>query len=155
MDTVKYENLEVGKEYVMTGELHKTDTTGKDNGVVEGSKNSTRFTPTSKDGEVEVELKVDTSDLQGKKLVAFEKCVRADKNATVATHEDIKDEGQTVTVATKTPKAFDTSSNVSKSLAKTGDELAFELAVLLLIGSGAFVSAMYVRNRKNDKKGGE
>ena len=56
------------------------------------------FTPDTPDGYVDVEFTFDASGLAGRKVVAFEDLSTA--GVSVATHADITDEGQTVTVAT-------------------------------------------------------
>ena len=55
------------------------------------------FTAERETGSQVVELSLDTSELAGKRLVVFEKLLDANGEV-VATHEDINDEGQSVTV---------------------------------------------------------
>ena len=97
VDTVSYENLVVGKEYTVTGAL-MDKSTGK--ALADASGNSvtasTKFTPVDTYGTVDVTFEFDASLLGGKEVVAFEKCTRNGKD--VFSHEDISDDGQTVTV---------------------------------------------------------
>ena len=99
VDKVSYENLTVGKEYTVSGRLMDKETGKELDPVVTGS---TKFTPTESKGTVDVKFEFDTSALAGKKVVAFEKVMDGEKE--VAVHEDINDEGQTVTVKTPNPE---------------------------------------------------
>ena len=107
IDTVSYENLIPGKTYTLngvlmgknTGEKVICTTSGSDEEIVA----STVFTPDTPNGTVDVVFtipapyaSVDGSDgLSDMSLVAFETLVNAEAK-TVAAHEDIKDEGQTI-----------------------------------------------------------
>ena len=100
-DTVEYKNLTPGREYTMSGTLHFVGNDGEghkvDDGTVEGATASTTFTPDEKNGTVDVTFKFDASGLDGKTVVAFESVARNDKvKQTVAVHEDVADEGQTI-----------------------------------------------------------
>ena len=53
------------------------------------------FTPDEPDGTIDVEMTIDTRELEGHDIVFFEKLADIDENV-VATHEDINDEDQTV-----------------------------------------------------------
>ena len=94
VDTVAYSNLVVGKEYTMKGKL-MDKATGKpftvDGKEITASKT---FKADKKDGSVDLTYTFDSSALQGKDLVVFEDLYHNDIN--VASHADIKDEGQTV-----------------------------------------------------------
>lgn len=98
VDRVEYTNLVPGKEYVLTGALHLVNEDGTDGGVVANATKT--FTPDSADGYVDVTFQVDASKLAGSKLVAFE--TLSVDGTKVAAHEDLSDEGQTVTVTTPT-----------------------------------------------------
>lgn len=95
-DTVKFENLEVGKEYVMSGVLMDL-ATGKpilDNGKqITGT---TTFTPTTKDGTVDVFFKFNSEVFANKTVVAFETCTR--NGVTIAVHNDLEDKDQTAQI---------------------------------------------------------
>ena len=100
-DTVEYKNLTPGREYTMSGTLHFVGYDGEghkvDDGTVEGATASTTFTPDEKNGTVDVTFEFDASGLDGKTVVAFESVARNDKvKQTVAIHEDVADEGQTI-----------------------------------------------------------
>ena len=97
IDTVEYRNLVPGKEYTLNGKLHS-----KSNGkpLMVGDKPvtaETTFTPEKADGKVEVTFTFDSRDLEDKTdIVVFESLVRS--GTEIASHADIDDENQTVTV---------------------------------------------------------
>ena len=118
------------------------------------------FKPVRPDGTAKVSFIIDTTNLDGKELVAFENCYRlnefkkgddvskADKTV-VADHKDLNDEGQTVKV-----------SKEAKSVPpKTGDN------TMLWLYGGLFIAAFgsmltlvikeYVRRRKQAKEDAE
>ena len=103
-DRVAYKNLIPGKEYTLRGTLHvrKTDGEGNITGEplkVDGKpvKAETVFTPDAPEGTVDVTFTFDSLALKDKtKLVAFESLEHDGHE--LATHADIEDEGQTVTI---------------------------------------------------------
>jgi hypothetical protein len=95
VDEVAYQGLTPGAEYTLEGELHVLNPDGTDGGVV--STASSTFRAGTKMGTAEQAFDVDTTQLGGRSLVAFE-TVRDSSGATVATHADLADEGQTVVV---------------------------------------------------------
>ena len=108
IDTVKYENLIIGKEYTVKGKLvikptdeqkadpnYKTEyVTDKDGKVIEVS---VTFTAEQANGEIQVPFTIDASKYAGKKLVAFESIEY--ENVEIGAHNDIDDEEQTITVS--------------------------------------------------------
>ena len=97
IDTVSYENLVPGTTYIITGTLMDKDT-GK---AVKDSNNdpitaTVTFTPDAPNGTVDVRYEFDADKLGGKSLVSYERLMNA--SYLVATHEDINDEKQTVTL---------------------------------------------------------
>ena len=98
VDTVKYTNLIVGKEYEVSGRLMDKETNKELSPAVTAT---TKFTATQADGTVDIKFTLDASKLAGKRIVAFEKVSESGK--VVASHEDINDEGQTVVVKTPNP----------------------------------------------------
>ena len=98
VDTVKYTNLEVGKEYTVSGRLMDKET-GKE--LSPAVTATTKFKATQSNGSIDIKFTLDASKLSGKKVVAFEKVSESGK--VVASHEDINDEGQTVVVKTPNP----------------------------------------------------
>ncbi len=96
VDTVEYENLIPGKEYKVSGKLMLKDT-GKPLYVGDKAVTAEKtFTPNQPSGTVELRFEFDSSSLDGKEIVAFEKLSKDDVE--VAVHEDIDDQNQTVTV---------------------------------------------------------
>ena len=93
IDTVKYENLTVGREYVLNGTLMNKAT-----GEVIGVTGSTKFVPETANGTVEVKFDIDTTGMANTTLVAFEDLVRTADMQTVADHKDINDIDQTITI---------------------------------------------------------
>lgn len=96
IDTVAYENLIPGKEYKVSGKLMLKDA-GKPLYVGDKAVTAEKtFTPNQPSGTVELRFEFDSSSLDGKEIVAFEKLTKDDVE--VAVHEDIDDQNQTVTV---------------------------------------------------------
>lgn len=118
VDTVTYKDLDPTKSYIFVGKLIDKET---GNPLIENGKeviaSSGPFIPAAKDGSQEVEFKVNSSNLAGKSLVAFEAAYEIEntdnieetsKNIDeiinkkiVATHEDISDPAQTVQLIDK------------------------------------------------------
>lgn len=102
-DTVSYENVIPGLEYVMTGTLH-LQSVGEDGSINDGGilkdkdgndvTGTVTFTPDTAAGSVDVTFTFDASALSGKTTVAYE--TLSFKGIPIATHEDISDEGQAV-----------------------------------------------------------
>ncbi len=95
-DTVSYTGLVPGKEYKVTGVLMDKETGEK---LLVDSKEITAetvFVPETKNGSVDVTFIFDATGLHGKEVVVFEDLYR--ENVLLATHAEINDEGQTVTV---------------------------------------------------------
>lgn len=106
-DTVHYNNVTPGKTYKVTGTLYEkvTDKDGKVSKKVFKDKNGNpvtaeaNFTAEDSYGNVDVTFYFDGSSLkEGTSLVAFESL--SYKGKEIASHSDIEDEGQTVTMHT-------------------------------------------------------
>ena len=96
IDTVYYDNLVVGKEYVVTGTLMDKATKKE---VVNGNKavtSTTKFTAQQPSGYVELKFTFDATAYAGTTVVAFEKLYHNDKE--IAVHADINDEDQSTYV---------------------------------------------------------
>lgn len=95
VDTVRYEGLISGEEYVMTGTLVQVNdgaiVGGEDDALAQGQ---TTFVPRTSSGTVEVSFELDSSALAGKDVVAFEKLLL--NGNVVTTHEDPEDDDQTI-----------------------------------------------------------
>ena len=96
-DTVEYKNLVPGKEYTLVGKM-MDKATGSALLKADGTEATGKatFTPETANGTTTVEITFDCADLDGHSLVAFEKLYRGE--ITIASHEDIDDVDQTVTV---------------------------------------------------------
>ena len=98
-DTVEYSGLTVGQEYKLTGVLMDKET-GEPLLIGEGEEQTqvtseATFTPAEASGTIEVLFTFDASALTGKAVVVFETLFQGETE--IASHEDIEDEGQTVT----------------------------------------------------------
>ncbi|MCD7723847.1 MAG: VaFE repeat-containing surface-anchored protein, partial [Clostridiales bacterium] len=100
-DTVTYTNLEPGVEYTLTGTL-MDKSTGKAFTVNGEEVTSTiTFTPTTRNGSVEMTFTFDSSAITADtELVVYETLYY--NNTELATHSDLTDEGQTVTLLVPT-----------------------------------------------------
>ena len=100
VDEVAYEGLVPGTEYELQATLIDSETgepvVVKDGLLEKQVIGSAIFNPEKADGAQLVELSFDGTDLGGKSLVVYEKIFAADVQ--LASHEDLTDEGQTVTV---------------------------------------------------------
>jgi len=96
IDTVRYTGLTPGKKYEVRGTLMDKET-GEEI-LVKGRKVSAKetFVPDTADGTVEIEFKVDTRELTGKTIVVFEDLYRDGRK--IASHADIEDADQSITV---------------------------------------------------------
>ena len=94
-DKVDYSNLTVGEKYKVFGVLMNQETgeklLDKNGNAITSEK---EFTAESKDGSIDIEFTFDSSLLAGKTTVVFEDLFN--EKIKVASHADIKDEGQSV-----------------------------------------------------------
>jgi hypothetical protein len=94
-DTVEYSGLTIGQEYKLSGVLMDKET-GEP--LVIGEEQVTSeatFTPAETNGTIDVLFTFDATGLEGTDLVVFEKLFLGETE--IASHEDLEDEGQTVT----------------------------------------------------------
>ena len=92
VDEVNYEGLEPGKEYTIRGRMMDKSTEDEITGVT----GETTFTPEASSGTAIVEFVIDSEQLAGRSLVAFEDLYCGE--TLISSHEDINDEAQTVTL---------------------------------------------------------
>ena len=149
IDKVTYRNLVPGKEYTISGKL-MDQKTGK--AALVDKKELTaqaRFTPDQASGSIELAFTFKADELGGKNLVAFEELYYG--NTLVASHTDIKDEAQTVTLE----KPADSKNNgsgggktsggkASVSSPKTGDETNIFLFLIPMLLAAAGISALAI-----------
>ena len=98
-DTVEYSGLTVGQEYKLTGVLMDKETgepllVGEEEVTSEAT-----FIPAEPNGTIDVLFTFDATGLEGKSVVVFETLFQGETE--IASHEDIEDEGQTVTFIEK------------------------------------------------------
>ena len=141
IDSVSYENLIPGKTYELKGTLMKEDGSAFE---VDGTtlESTVRFVPETADGAVEVVFKFNAGSLKpSDKLVAFEKLYlvgtrenESEKLTLITTHEDLTDEGQTVTVIEKpkVPKTGDTGSSKNLLLGLASVAVGGAIAFLVI-----------------------
>ena len=95
IDKVDYSNLTVGEKYKVSGVLMNQETgeklLDKDGNAITSEK---EFTAESQNGSIDIEFTFDSSLLVGKTTVVFEDLYN--EKIKVASHADIKDEGQSV-----------------------------------------------------------
>ncbi len=148
-DTVEYHGLTPGKEY------HAKGLVVDSKGEAISEESTTDFTPDQQNGKVDIRMDTDLSDMDGQKVVAFERLEDANGKV-VAVHEDLSDEGQTIAVNPKqetpqapekpgTPESPRPSSPLAqvRSLAQTGLGLG---AWLALVGGAALCVLAYRRS---------
>ena len=93
-DTVEYSGLTVGQEYKLSGVLMDKET-GEPLLIGEEQVTSAAtFTPSESSGTIDVLFTFDASSLVNKSVVVFETLFQGETE--VASHEDLEDEGQTV-----------------------------------------------------------
>ena len=98
-DTVEYSGLTAGQEYTLKGVLMDKETGEplllNDQQVT----SEATFTPAEPNGTIDVLFTFDATGLEGKSVVVFETLFQGETE--IASHEDIEDEGQTVTFIEK------------------------------------------------------
>ena len=96
-DEVSFEGLTPGESYTLEATLMDAET-GEPLAGADGSPATTtaEFTPEAAEGTQTVEIAFDSTGYGGRRLVVFEKLLDAE-GAVLAVHEDIEDEGQSVT----------------------------------------------------------
>ena len=149
-DTVAYRGLQPGKTYCLVGKLYDADARQEvmdaDGAPVTGI---TCFTPENPDGTVDVTFQLDTTTLDGHRLVAFERLVEDNEQGRlVASHEDWNDEQQSVWITSSrkgssTTKKTPTTQNAQQKAQKTPttSDMTFPPLALLLAGITVLVIA--------------
>ena len=151
-DEILYEALEVGKTYTAFGTLMVV--TDEYEGTISaapllddsGNKvtGSHTFVPSTSEGSIFVDFEVDTQDLQGARLVAFE-CLTCEGRI-IAAHEDPAAESQTVWVEDdQEPEPPSLERSSGGKLPQTGDRAP--LGLFTLMAAVAFGGALLFRKR--------
>ena len=149
IDTVAYTGLIPGNAYklftMLMDKVTGNPLTGDDGLPVVGT---TEFVPETPDGTIDVEIEIDSRELAGRDIVFFEKLSDAQENI-VATHEDINDDGQTVSF----PEPVAEPENPGKGYPKTGafvevDSITASIVVILLCSIAGATCAFIRRSRE-------
>ena len=165
VDTVHYKGVVPGREFIVHGILmdkNTGDALVDSNG--ETVENSVVFTPETSEGDVEVRFEFDATDLAGLDVVVFENLYRIDtitnrvpgendddiddevttRQRLVASHADINDEGQTVSIRANGLA----SDQIASDLVQTGAMVGGGVLGVAVAGMGvAYVIRKLRRNR--------
>ena len=144
VDHVEYTDLIPGKEYTIEGVL-MDKATGTELIVGDGKVTAVAtFVPNKANGSVDLEFTFDASELGGKDLVAFE--VAYKDGIQIADHQDIDDEGQTVSVSPVVDNGQDTPGD---GYSKTGVDMTLVYALITaLVALAGGAGAYALRQRK-------
>lgn len=113
VDTVLYKGLTPGKTYTVKGVLMDADT-GKELLMNEKPVTAQKeFTPEKADGSVQLEFSLDSRALAGKTIVTFEDLYL--DGVKIASHSDIKDENQSITIIEIRTNAKDKASGTQEA----------------------------------------
>ena len=140
-DSVAYQNLVQGQTYRVTGKL-MDKATGKAL-VIDGKEVTavTEFTAAGTEGVVDVTFRFNGKGMTGKQLVVFEQLdvVTADGAYAIASHNDINDAAQTITM-------------IAPPKPKTGDYMSVVMYVLAGIAGVMAVICSFFRKKAVSKK---
>ena len=143
VDTVTYTNLIPGKEYTISGVL-MDKATGEPLIVGDSQVTAeTSFTPNQSDGTIELEFSFDASGLEGTTVVVFEHLYK--DGIEVATHADINDEAQSVTLVAP-PEGESAPGSLFDQTGGNTLPIIILISVIALAGAGA--GAYAYRQRK-------
>ena len=141
VDSVAYQNLVQGQTYRVTGKL-MDKATGKAL-VIDGKEVTavTEFTAAGTEGVVDVTFRFNGKGMTGKQLVVFEQLdvVTADGAYAIASHNDINDAAQTITM-------------IAPPKPKTGDYISVVMYVLAGIAGVMAVICSFFRKKAVSKK---
>lgn len=141
VDSVAYQNLVQGQTYRVTGKL-MDKATGKAL-VIDGKEVTavTEFTASGTEGVVDVTFRFNGKGMTGKQLVVFEQLdvVTADGAYAIASHNDINDAAQTITM-------------IAPPKPKTGDYMSVVMYVLAGIAGVMAVICSFFRKKAVSKK---
>ena len=141
VDSVAYQNLVQGQTYRVTGKL-MDKATGKAL-VIDGKEVTavTEFTAAGTEGVVDVTFRFNGKGITGKQLVVFEQLdvVTADGAYAIASHNDINDAAQTITM-------------IAPPKPKTGDYMSVVMYVLAGIAGVMAVICSFFRKKAVSKK---
>ena len=147
IDTVSYENLNVGTAYVVEGVLMDQQTGQPVE--IDGKQITAKvkFTPEQSDGSVDVPFDLDATSFAGKNIVVFEKLYQGELK--VAEHQDINDADQTVYMK-EIPEIPE--EPVIPVIPVTGVSLPIVIPVVLAVAGAVYVGIRKRKKRLNSKK---
>ena len=143
IDTIKYSGLISGKRYTIKGILMDKETGNPLKAGGEKVSVSRSFQAEKKNGEVEVEFMFDASKMEGKSIVVFEELYY--KERLIASHADLEDENQTVSITKNEEKESVKKTSVSP---RTEDRTNILGYLGLMWAAIASVGWMYLKRRK-------
>ena len=142
-DTAWYKNLMPNKKYVARAMLVDKKTGRR---LIE-TQAVKEFTPSSKDGEFTINLKLDGIKYAGKRLVVFEYVsLKKDKQVTVAEHTDISSKEQTVEIENIGRLEINDTNKFGGVFTGDNSRLLFYIAIFL-IAAGTCVTAIKKKNK--------
>lgn len=161
IDTVSYTNLPVGEEMEISGVLMDKATNKpvmNDDG--EPITATAKFTPQKPDGTVQVEFEFDSRELQGKELVAFETLVHVKTEKEIASHRDISDLAQMVSVGVEAPPVETPPAETQPNEPETGHGAqtgrdGLPVAALIIALGAAIAGAVILAMRKKKIRAGK
>lgn len=125
IDTVEYKGLKPGAEYLVTGVIVDKETgdiIGEDQNLFAGI--GVTFTPGGENGTVDVIYEIDGTDLIGRTLVCYEYLyLKEDTDKPLASHEDINDDAQSVSVIQIGTQARDTATGTHTAQWNRNEEI--------------------------------
>ena len=138
-DVVLYSNLIPGKEYEMSGTLmnKKTGKPVMSNGAAVTA--TKKFTPSAKDGSVELVFTFNGVDLRGETVVAYEECKT--NGVPVAVHADLNDKDQSVNIPD-----IGTEANLAKA-----NKAVFDLVSYENLKPGKYIMRGWLMDKKTGK----
>ncbi len=148
VDKVDYSYLEVGKEYILKGQL-----VYKNSGEcvqIDGKnlESDVEFVPEKHNGYVEVEFKFNIKDIEVDDFVAFENLYDKSTGELIASHQDLECEEQTIKI--RIPKVMGESMVVESGEGpKTGDSHMIWFFVVGIIIATVGIVTIFFRVRKN------
>ena len=126
VDTITYTNLLPGKEYTAIAHIVVKNDDGTGYYLLDANEleviGTTKFTPTTPNGTVDVSITFDSSELEGKIIVVFED-IYLNGDVHVGKHTDITDGIQTVYFPKITTNAVDSSTDKNIGLVRTDIEI--------------------------------
>ena len=146
IDTVAYTDLEVGREYTVSGKLMNRAT--NEPILVDGKEVTaeTTFTPETTDGTVDVTFTFDGTGLEDTVVVVFETLYTEKKE--VAVHADITDEKQSVYLPKIQTKAEDAVTKINHTEAKPEATIIDTVSYSSLLPGKEYIMTGTLMNKK-------